>query len=169
VTQLGQCRHIVVWLIEKYQMHSKSFCCSLSSRQSNGDIRSSLVPAFPSILYTPCHFQQTICDPPWQSTSLSISRLVVKRVLGMATYHMTENCPLIGVQYPVRQGQQLNTQFTRPFPPCRSGRLARLVSTLWSSRPSPSVFAYWKQSKNGGGNGYLPSWKISSQSTWELG
>jgi len=27
---------------------------------------------------------------------------------------MTEYCPLIGVQYPVRRGQQLNTQFTRP-------------------------------------------------------
>jgi len=39
-------------------------------------------------------------------------------------YYMTEYCPLIGAQYPVRQGQQLNTQFTRPFPPCGSG-LAR--------------------------------------------
>jgi len=37
---------------------------------------------------------------------------------------MTEYCPLIGEQYPVRRGQQLNTQFTRPFPPCGSG-LAR--------------------------------------------
>jgi len=27
---------------------------------------------------------------------------------------MNEYCPLIGAQYPVRQGQQLNTQFTRP-------------------------------------------------------
>jgi len=42
-------------------------------------------------------------------------------VLGEATYHMTEYCPLIGAQYPVRRGQQLNTQFTRPFPPCGSG------------------------------------------------
>jgi len=42
-------------------------------------------------------------------------------VLGAATYHMTEYCPLIGAQYPV---QQLNTQFTRPFPQCGSG-LAR--------------------------------------------
>ena len=42
-------------------------------------------------------------------------------------YHTTEYCPLIGAQYPVRWGQQLNTQFTRPFPPCRSG-LARETS-----------------------------------------
>ena len=56
-----------------------------------------------------------------QSTLLSISHFVVKRVLGAATYHMTEYCPLIGVQYPVRRGQQLNTQFIRPFPPCGSG------------------------------------------------
>jgi len=42
-------------------------------------------------------------------------------LLMAATYHMTEYCPLIGAQYPVRRGQHLNTQFNRPFPPCGSG------------------------------------------------
>ena len=57
----------------------------------------------PSSLYTPCHFQRTIStDPPWQSTSLSILRVVVKGVLGAATHHVTEYCPLIGPQYLVR-------------------------------------------------------------------
>jgi len=39
--------------------------------------------------------------------------LPLQSLLGAATYHMTEYCPLIGAQYPVRRGQ---------FPPCGSGR-----------------------------------------------
>ena len=86
-------------------MHSKSFCCSLSmqwAEQRRHPFLLKLVPAFPSSLYTPCHLQRKFTtDQPWQSTSLSISHFVVKRVLGAATFHRTEYCPLIGPQYPV--------------------------------------------------------------------
>jgi len=44
--------------------------------------------------------------------------------VGDGNVSQTEYCPLIGVQYPVHRGQQLNTHFTRPFPPCGSGSLA---------------------------------------------
>jgi len=37
-----------------------------------------------------------------QSTLFSTSHLAIKQVLGKATYYMTEYCPLIGPQYPVK-------------------------------------------------------------------
>ena len=77
-------------------------------------------------------------DPPWQSTSVSILHLVIKHVLGAGTYHMTEYCPLIGPQYPVRQD---SSQILRPFSPCGGGRLTKLVPVLnsYSVQPHPSV------------------------------
>ena len=57
-------------------MHSKSFYHSLSSRQSNGDILSQ--------------------SQKKKKQLVPISHLVVKWVLGAATYHMTECCSLTG-------------------------------------------------------------------------
>ena len=72
--------------------------------------------------------EQFSTDAPWQSTLLSILRLVIKWVLGVTTNHMTEYHPLIGVQYPVHRGQQLNSQFTKPFPPHGSGLACETTS-----------------------------------------
>jgi len=66
-----------------------------------------------------------------------VLHLVIKQVLGAATYHITEYYPLIGAQYPVRWGQQSNTQFTRPFPSCGSGLARETISYMLLSRSWP--------------------------------
>ena len=58
--------------------------------------------SFKSSYFLPLLNNSSLIHCGMLSTSLSISHLVIKWVLRVATYHITEYCPQIGPQYPVR-------------------------------------------------------------------
>jgi len=103
---MPSCSPLTCWKMPEGKYAWQRLCCCLSSWQSNGDILSShnLRKTSTCFSFKPSYSlhatsnEQFSSDPLplWQSTSLSISHLVVKQVLGVATYHSTDYCPLTG-------------------------------------------------------------------------